>query len=93
MIMNDEHFSQCCPVLRWHAEVQRLAEHGMVLEFDAAQPLLIGRLRERYGCPGPGNLTRCPWWMPVGRSLWTDPAIASLHRYTDDGRKSPGQML
>jgi hypothetical protein len=60
--MTDEN---CCPVLRAAAEIQALASAGVAVNaFDPCRPVIIGQLRDRYGCPGPaadnGGLL-CPW--------------------------------
>ena len=88
----------CCPLLRYHAEAQRLVEAGLVPKTDytdVAHAIVIGRLRERYGCPGPGWTFSCPWHLYGATPIQLDEAahVPLLRRRTDDGRKSPGQML
>ncbi len=87
---------QCCPMLRYWAEIQRLAEVGLTTEsYNVADAIVIGRLRQEHGCPGP-RFNYCPWQGAAGSAaVRVDPkvSIPSLARRSDDGRKVPGQML
>lgn len=60
-----DHAGYCeCPVLRAAAEIERLrAMTGVELgEFsDVGTALIIGSLRDRYGCHGPRRLDGCYW--------------------------------
>jgi hypothetical protein len=94
MIMSDENWRQCCPLLRWAAEVDDLTEYGLIRDnFDEAALIVVGRLRQRYGCPGPGRYLDCPWLQRLAPRITHDHDVPWLRRPRDDGRKSPGQML
>jgi hypothetical protein len=50
-----------CPLLLANAEMQAMMQAGVGLGHMAdTRPLLIGRLRDKYGCPGP-HRSGC-WW-------------------------------
>jgi hypothetical protein len=50
-----------CPLLRAAAEVNQLLEFGLEMDtWNQAAGLLVGSLRERYGCRGP-IYGRCRW--------------------------------
>ena len=62
---------------------------------EASESIAIGRLRQRYGCPGPGRASwKCPWAWVGSETAMVDRSldIPLLRRGVDDGRKSPGQM-
>lgn len=75
-----DHDGWCqCPLLRFAAEMERLAKYGMVASADTPDHLVIAALRERYGCRGPrGDI--CPWTRQYpGLRLESDRNVPLLH--------------
>ena len=89
----------CCPLLRYYTEGQRLMDMGLTMGGMFTNPcvaIVIGRLRQQYGCPGPGlHRWACPWNTPGAPviELSTDVPVPWLQRKFDDGRPMPGHMV
>jgi hypothetical protein len=76
-VSGHEYHQDCCPLLRYSAELERLVEIGLVMDgcFDVAQAIVIGRLRQQYGplgCAGqagsPGPVRGTPSGRPPSKS-------------------------
>ena len=68
-----DHDGYCrCPLLRWAAEVERMAALGIEVDthLQAAPHIVVGILRDKYGCRGPvqtgPQAGRCRWEAPFG---------------------------
>lgn len=88
-----EHAGWCdCPVLAAHAEVQRLATLGLVIDgFDLVRSYVIAALRERHGCRRQRG-GYCYWDMAVGHGGNTLRADESVPRIGRSGGQT-GQYL
>ena len=93
-----DHAGWCqCPVLRFAAELERLAGFGMVADaasdyLDGPRHLVIASLRQRHGCRGPEK-GRCPFdHMLSGVKLKARDDVPLLQRKPDRSTE-PGVFL
>ena len=94
-----DHDGYCrCPLLRAEAEIERLAAAtGVERERGGSDALIIGILRDKYGCRGPDRRGYCYWWKqvpaqpvsPQGARGWADLPLLYARR---DGDR-PGEYL
>lgn len=81
-----------CPVLRAHAEMDRMMELGLIKgNYDPVRAVVIGRLRQRYGCHGAVRGV-CPWHLALysGGAIDARPDIPLLK---GNGTGNTGQYL
>jgi hypothetical protein len=100
--MMADHDGWCaCPLLRVQAEIERMAADGM-LATDSVQgrmltavPLVVGRLRERYGCRGPERNGFCPWsdQLYVTGMLLPEPGVPEVRRRYGGRSSGTGEYL
>ncbi|MGA8110759.1 MAG: hypothetical protein WB974_15080 [Acidobacteriaceae bacterium] len=88
----------CCPLLRYAAEAETLLAAGLSFgarfgSTDAPEAIMIGRLRQKYGCPGPDYSLSCPWHQFGATGIVADSDVPRVGPKRDDGRPDPGAML
>lgn len=84
-----------CPLLEMAAEQERMAQAGIIQSADnhamnnRVNAILVGSLRQRYGCTGPKNQFNhiCRYYYETHNlALDTDPNVPLLKRPIKDGQ-------
>lgn len=87
--------SECrCPFLRSAAAQSELRELGLFRTGSAdLSAVLVGKMRQENGCPGPDRTGRCPWKIAslYAEDLHIDPGVPLLGRNATG--KDTGQFL
>jgi hypothetical protein len=90
-----------CPILLAEAEINRMLELGLVSRGSTIGgsggilAIMVGRLRQAYGCEGPTSEGHCWWYhaVPFGEGLSARNDVPTVGVRTDDGRRNPGLFL